>query len=154
EYTPNKGKPTAFVGAPVKDSNGATIGVCAFQLPYEDINAIVQPRTGLGKSGETYLVGYHNNITAFRSDMLTMGNGRYVFGYEIHTEYIDKIIQSMKPFEQVFTDSKGALVMIEAAPLEIKGLHWGIITKMDMEEAIAPKFEHKKSDFYADYIKQ
>ncbi|MBF0451111.1 MAG: HAMP domain-containing protein [Candidatus Magnetomorum sp.] len=153
-YTPNKGTATAFVGAPIKDNTGTTVGVCALQLPYEEINAVVQPNVGLGKSGETYLVGLHNTITAFRSTMLTMGNGRYVFGYEIHTEYIDKIIQTMKPFEQVFTDSKGALVMIEAAPLDIKGLHWGIITKMDFEEAIAPKLLHKKTDFYADYVER
>jgi len=153
-YTPNKGKQAAFVGSPVKNSNGKVIGVCALQLPYEDINAIVQPRDGMGKSGETYLVGLHENILSFRSDMLTMGNGRYVIGYEIHTEYIDKVIQTMKPFEQVFTDSKGALVMIEAAPLDIKGLHWGIITKMDLEEAIAPKLSHKKGDFYSDYIEK
>jgi len=152
-YSPNKGKPSAFVGTPIKDSNGEVIGVCAIQLSGADINTIVQPRAGMGKSGETYLVGHHNNITAFRSDMLTMGNGRYVIGYEIHTEYIDKVIKTMKPFEQVFTDSKGALVMIEASPLDIKGLHWGMITKMDLEEAIAPKLAHKKNDFYADYIK-
>ena len=152
-YSPNKGKSSAFVGTPIKDSNGEVTGVCAIQLSGADINAIVQPRAGMGKSGETYIVGHHNNITAFRSDMLTMGNGRYVIGYEIHTEYIDKVIKTMKPFEQVFTDSKGALVMIDAAPLNIKGLHWGIITKMDMEEAIAPKLAHKKTDFYADYIK-
>jgi methyl-accepting chemotaxis protein len=153
-YVPNKGKPAAFVGTPIKDSNGETIGVCAIQLSGRDINAIVQPRAGMGKSGETYLVGHHNNITAFRNDMLTMGNGRYVIGYEIHTEYIDKVIKTMKPFEQVFTDSKGALVMIEASPLNIKGMHWGIITKMDLEEAIAPKLAHKKTDFYADYIER
>ncbi|ETR67283.1 MAG: hypothetical protein OMM_11767, partial [Candidatus Magnetoglobus multicellularis str. Araruama] len=153
-YSPNNGKPTAFVGAPIKNSNGTIIGVCALQLPPQDINAIVQPRAGMGKTGETYLVGYHNNLTAFRSDMLTMGNGRYIIGYEIHTEYIDKVIKTMKPFEQVFTDSKGALVMIEAAPLDIKGLHWGIITKMDMEESIAPKLAHKKTDFYTDYVER
>jgi len=153
-YSPNNGKPTAFAGAPIKNSNGTIIGVCALQLPPQDINAIVQPRAGMGKTGETYLVGFHNNLTAFRSDMLTMGNGRYIIGYEIHTEYIDKVIKTMKPFEQVFTDSKGALVMIEAAPLDIKGLHWGIITKMDMEEAIAPKLAHKKTDFYTDYVER
>ena len=153
-YSPNKGKASAFVGAPIKDSNGETIGACVLQLSGSDINAIVQPRAGMGKSGETYLIGHHNNITAFRSDMLTMGNGRYVIGYEIHTEYIDKTIKEMKPFEQVFTDSKGALVMIEAAPIDIKGLHWGIITKMDLEEAIAPKLSHKKSDFYSEYIEK
>jgi methyl-accepting chemotaxis protein len=153
-YSPNKGKPTAFVGAPIKNSNGETMGVCALQLAGADINAIVQPRAGMGKTGETYIVGHHNNITAFRSDMLTMGNGKYVIGYEIHTEYIDKTIKTMKPFEQVFTDSKGALVMISAAPLDIKGLHWGMFTKMDLEEAIAPKLAHKKSDFYSDYIEK
>jgi methyl-accepting chemotaxis protein len=153
-YTPNKGKASAFVGTPIKDSTGETIGVCALQLPNADINAIVQPRAGMGNSGETYLVGHHDNITSFRSDMLTMGNGKYVIGYEIHTEYIDKVIKTMKPFEQVFTDSKGALVMIEAAPLDIKGLHWGIITKMDMEEAIAPKLSDKDADFYSNYIEK
>ncbi len=55
-YAPSKGAPAGFIGAPVR-SNGKQIGVVALQLPLDAINKITTERAGLGKTGETYLVG-------------------------------------------------------------------------------------------------
>lgn len=56
-YTPSDSAPAAFVGAPVKDSDGYLIGIMALQLPMDRINDIMQERSGLGETGETFLVG-------------------------------------------------------------------------------------------------
>ncbi|OYT17113.1 MAG: hypothetical protein B7C24_04340 [Bacteroidetes bacterium 4572_77] len=55
-YTPS-GENAAFVGAPVFNSKGELIAVIALQFSTDRINEIMQEKTGLGKSGETYLVG-------------------------------------------------------------------------------------------------
>ena len=47
----------AFIGAPVFDDGGNLIAVIALQLDTDRINEIMQESTGLGDSGETYLVG-------------------------------------------------------------------------------------------------
>ena len=55
-YPPSGGDPAAFVGAPMV-VGGEAIGVIALQLPHQHVNAIMQERAGMGKTGETYLVG-------------------------------------------------------------------------------------------------
>jgi methyl-accepting chemotaxis protein len=151
-YTPSGGAPAAFVAGPVYDEAGKMIAVMALQLRTDPINEIVQLRTGLGESGETYLVGHHGGKTSFRSDMLTMGDGKYVVGAEIHTEYIDRAIAG-ESGQEVFFDSAGNPVLVCFEPLEIEGLHWAQITKMDMEECFSLKGEGETEDFFAKYQK-
>ncbi|MCK5674289.1 MAG: HAMP domain-containing protein [Spirochaetales bacterium] len=55
-YAPSNGAPAMFAGAPIKE-NGETIGIFAIQIPFDQINGIMQERTGMGDTGETYLVG-------------------------------------------------------------------------------------------------
>ncbi len=123
----------------------------ALQLPVSQINKITQSRYGLGQSGETYLVGKNNELTSFRSDLLTMGDGKYKVGYEIHTDYIDESIDTRETIRDIYVDSKGELVMIAADPVQVNGLHWSCITKLDFEEAIALKLEGQSEDFFTRY---
>jgi len=152
-YAPADNRYAAFVGAPVR-SGGAVIGTVILQLPSGPMNEIVQRRHGMGETGETYLVGRHRGKTAFRSDMLTMGDGKYVVGYEITTPYIEEVFETRKGFEHVYTDSKGKLVMVAADPLDIEGLDWAVISKIDLQEAIAPKLRGDQEDFYTKYVQQ
>ena len=139
-YPPSNGEQAAFGGAPIKDASGYVVGVFALQLPADPINAIVQKREGLGASGETYVVGKSEGKISFRSNMLTMGEGKYVVGYPITTAYIEKAIAG-NAAKEVFTDSSGNLVMVDYAPLQIEGVTWAMVTKINMEETIAPKFK-------------
>ena len=132
-------------------TKGESIGCIAFQIPTDPINKIAQNRVGLGETGETYFVGKKDGKISFRSDMLTMGDGKYVIGYEISTPYIENAIAG-KSDQAVYTDSRGKLVIIVANPLNINGINWACVTKIDMEEAIAPKLEGEKEDFYTKYI--
>jgi len=150
-YPPSQGQQAAFMGAPVKDKSGKVLAVVAFQFSPKQINTLVQGRDGLGATGETYVVGENNGKTAFRSDMLTMGDGKYVVGAEIHTPYIEQVLKEKKPFQQLYTDSTGKLVMVVAAPLDIPGLNWACITKIDVEEAIIQKVEGEKDDLLAKF---
>jgi methyl-accepting chemotaxis protein len=63
-YDPSGGKPAAFMAQPVMDGNEPET-VIALQLSLEAINAVMQERTGMGETGETYLVGPDNRM---RSD--------------------------------------------------------------------------------------
>jgi methyl-accepting chemotaxis protein len=149
-YAPSNGDQAAFMGGPIRDKSGAVIGVAAVQLPTEPINRIVQRREGLGETGETYLVGSHAGRTAFRSDMLTMGAGEYVVGRAITTPYIEAALDGESSVE-VLTDSTGRLVMVAYEPLEIRGLEWAQITKMNLEEAIVLQADSADEDFLTRY---
>jgi methyl-accepting chemotaxis protein len=56
-YAPSGNKPVMFVGGPLKDLNGEMIGVLVFQIKEDNMNKVMQERSGMGESGETYLVG-------------------------------------------------------------------------------------------------
>ncbi len=56
-YAPSSNKPAAFAGYPVFGDQEKLIGVIAFQIPIEHINAITNQRGGMGKTQITYLVG-------------------------------------------------------------------------------------------------
>lgn len=60
-YLPSYNDPAAFIATPVFE-NGARVGVIAFQLPIDRINKVMTGdakwrESGLGDSGETYLIG-------------------------------------------------------------------------------------------------
>ena len=54
------GANAAFIGTPVFDTSGNLIAVMALQISTLRINGIMIENTGLGETGETYLVGYDN----------------------------------------------------------------------------------------------
>lgn len=152
-YSPSNGDQAAFMGSPIKDAQGQVVAVAVLQMPASAINSIVQSREGLGQTGETYIVGKCDGVTAFRSDMLTMGDGKYVVGYEIQTDYINRAIETGQKFQDVYTDSQGKLVLVASEPVGFKGLNWACITKMNLKEAIAHQLKSKNTDFLTDYVK-
>jgi len=56
-YTPSDGQIMAFLLAPVQSSDEQTIGTVVLKMTHEQINRIMLDRTGMGESGEAYLVG-------------------------------------------------------------------------------------------------
>jgi methyl-accepting chemotaxis protein len=120
------------------------------------MNDIVGDRTGLGETGESYLAEKRNGRVYFRSDMETMGGGDFVFGYDVTDivpEYLAMALDGQSG-SQVFTDSAGDLVMVVYTPLEIPGMNWALITKMNLEEAIVPQLEGQSDDYFANYIEE
>ena len=154
-YTPAAGTPAAFVGAPVLDDTGEPVALVALQVPHGKIQTIIGNREGLGETGETYLLAEDPDSSTgleFRSNMVTMGDGAYVLGAEMpHTEYIDKVT-SGESVEALFADSSGALVLVCGAPLDIDGLDWGCISKINGEEAFVPTVEGERDDYLTKYI--
>jgi methyl-accepting chemotaxis protein len=60
-YTPSYEDPASFIASPIQNESGETVAVLAFQMPIDNINTIMThdhkwKDTGLGNSGETYLV--------------------------------------------------------------------------------------------------
>ncbi len=150
-YAPSNGQQAAFMMTQLQDDGGRLLGFVAFQVPIDKVNEIVQQRRGMGETGETYLVGSHEGKTSFRSNMTTMGGGKYVVGYEITTPYIESALGG-KSGADIFTDSAGTLNIVAYDPLRIAGFNWACISKMHLEEAIAGKAEGGDKDYFARYI--
>jgi signal transduction histidine kinase len=117
--------PAQFLAGPVED-NGAVIGVVAVQISVDSINRIMSERSGLGQTGETYLVGRDQSL---RSNSLV---GRTFDGA------VDTVA-----FREAFAggvDSKiignyiGRRVLSAFAPVELLGIRWAIIAEIQERE--------------------
>lgn len=142
-----------FIGTPIYHQNKLA-GLLAYQLSPEPINAVVQGQTGVGESGESYLIAQEENgRMSFRSDMLTMGQGNYVVGYDLTDANLDywNLPLTGKSGHDLFFDSQGKPVLVSYNPLYISGLHWALISKTDAEEALIPTLAQQNTDFLTYY---
>jgi len=129
-YEPSYGTPASFIAGPVF-RDGAKIGVAAFQMPIDEINFIVCDVSGLGRTGQVYLVG---------ADLLMRSDTRYdanaIFKQEVPTQSAEKAIGGETgTMRQIsYTNQE---VLASFAPMRIAGLRWGIVAEMDMAEVTA-----------------
>jgi methyl-accepting chemotaxis protein len=133
----------------LKNDAGNVIGVAAFQLSTKQINAIVQERTGMGETGESYLVGRVEGKTSYRSDR-TVKKGK--IGEPKPGAEIDAAL-SGKTESDIKAGSDGDLEAFSVAPLEIPGLEWMVSSTEKLEEVIVPKEEGAKEDYFTKYVK-
>jgi len=56
-YGPSEDKPASFISTAVYDDKANFLGVMALQLSIEKLDQVMQVTAGMGKTGETYLVG-------------------------------------------------------------------------------------------------
>ncbi len=131
-YGASYGEAGGFFAAPIKDENGKALGVFASQIIMTEINKIMQERSGLGETGETFLVG---------SDLLLRSDSRF---YDEPTTLKRKIDReaprraiSGKVGTMWLLDYRDIPVLNAYTPVNIPGLTWGLIAKIDEAEALA-----------------
>ncbi len=151
-YAPSNNEPCAFVGAPIKKGR-TTVGVVALQLPLDAVNNIMQERTGMGKTGEVYLVGADKLM---RSDSFLDPTNHSVKASfanpdkgSVDTKAAIEALAG-KSGANVIKDYNGNPVLSCYDALDIPGLHWVIIAEMDVAEAFCPVDENG-SEFFAKY---
>jgi methyl-accepting chemotaxis protein len=136
-YAPT-GKPAAFIGAPLVDDKGKVVALIALQIDPKRIDAIMQEKTGMGKSGETYLVG---------TDMYMRSSSRFDSNSTILVKKVDTVATRSaingKTGHQLLKDYRGVSVLSYYSPMNLKqtlgcDFEWGIIAEIDEKEAFAP----------------
>lgn len=153
-YAPSNGQQAGFLMTPVTAVNGQTLGYLALQIPIDQLNTIVQNRSGMGQSGESYLIAQESDgRQTFRSNLQTMGNGAYVVGYDIsdaQLAYLDYAFSGQHGTD-IFIDSSHNPVLVSYAPLKLSGLSWAIITKINLQEALDPQLHNRQADLLTRY---
>lgn len=130
-YAPSNGDPAAFIASAVYDGN-QKIGVLIFQLPLNKIDGVMQERSGLGETGETYLVG---------ADKLMRSNSRFsekttIFVQKVDTVSVKEAVEG-KVDCKIIRDYRGIPVLSAYAPFKVMGLNWSILAEIDESEAFA-----------------
>jgi PAS domain S-box-containing protein len=160
-YHPSYNDQASFIASPIYE-DGTMLGVLVFQMPVDRINDIMTNKraweeVGLGKSGETYLVG---------ADFMLRSQSRFLI--EDRENYLEAIRRSGLPAETVgridslenpiglqpvdtlgaraalyrgeagtmtFPDYRGVNVLSAFRPLQLDDLNWAIMSELDEAEA-------------------
>jgi methyl-accepting chemotaxis protein len=131
-YEPSDGAPASFVGTPLM-RNGERMGVLAFQVPSDRINDIMRFSAGMGKTGETYLVG---GDFLMRSDSRFFENSTTLLQL-VKTDASERAVRGEQGFLLV-DDYRGTPVFSSFRAIEFHGLRWGLLSEIDEREAMAP----------------
>jgi HAMP domain-containing protein len=168
-YSPSYGAPAAFIAAPIfKQSE--LIGVLAFQLPVDEINNVMTGNRnwesdGLGKTGESYLVGRDflmrsvsrflvqdpkGYTEALRSLGVKETDIKRINQYKtsillqnVRTEAVEASLAGQQG-TQIIQDYREIPVLSSYAPLQIDGLDWVVLSEMDLAEAYAPIYSFQQ----------
>lgn len=162
-YAPSYDAPVGFGLSPI-GVDGQLTGVLVVQLPNENINDVMTSngqwaQTGLGKSGESYLVGpdgtmrstsrlLEENPEAYRKAVVDQGTPPAV---------ADRIVAAKNPVLRqdadspsvqaalrgqtgttVETDYLGRRVLTSYAPVAVNGINWAVVSQIDEDEALRP----------------
>ena len=168
-YAPSYGMPASFIAAPIYNGS-KLVGVLAFQMPVDEINRVMTGnqqwrQDGLGKSGETILVGndklmrsasrfFLENPTAFLAQLKSRGMkdaaiqrlrqySTTILQQPVSTPAATKAIAGGSGTLNV-VDYRGIPVLSSYAPLQIQGLDWVILSQMDLAEAYAPIYAFQR----------
>ncbi len=151
-YSPSGGTPAGFMMAQLHDKNGSLSGYVAFQIPLGKINDIMLRRDGMGKTGETYLVGSDGLM---RSDSFLDPEGHSVQAAfknnaKVNTEAIREAIKGNEG-QKVILDYNGNPVLSAWGRVDLgNGIHWAMISEIDVAEAFSP-IDANGEEFYAKY---
>jgi class 3 adenylate cyclase len=163
QYLPVLNAPRAFIGAPVFEG-GRAIAVLVLRLSPDGINRVMTSgrqweRDGLGKTGEVYLVGPDFRM---RSDSRFLLESPELYGDQLTKsgmppDEVEAILREKSSIlyqkvrseaaekalhgdvgTGILTDYRGVEVLDSWAPLKIAGIDWGIVAKIDRDEAFMP----------------
>jgi CheY-like chemotaxis protein/HAMP domain-containing protein len=142
-YEPAGGKETAFYGQPIVDAQGRLTAVIILQATPAMITGIMKSRKGMGQTGESYLLNFEASQNRFelRSSLQTMGDGRYVIGFSLGRTlayWEDAVKKGFEGGHDIYLDSMGKTVLVAYNKLDIFGLNWFLISKIDQYEVEAP----------------
>lgn len=131
-----------YIGAPIYNLENQIVGAVVLEIPFEAINNIMfedPENSGLGKTGETYLVG---------NDLLMRSNSRFkdnaVSNIKVETEAVQKAFRNGDGIG-IVKDYRGISVLSSFSKVIIKGLNWVILAEIDEREAMIPIFAIRNS---------
>ena len=146
-YAPSNDEPAMFMSTPIIE-NGIVEGVIAVQIDPNHMNEIMQNRTGMGKTGETYLVG---SDKLMRSDsFLDPVNHSLKASFKnpssgsVDTEAAREAIGG-KSDTKIIIDYNGNPVLSSYTPFKFLGNTWNIIAEIDEAEVMIPVYELRNS---------
>ncbi|MDM8527554.1 ATP-binding protein [Anaerolineales bacterium HSG24] len=146
-FAPNNDEPSAFIAAPLFDETDEIQLLLVAQLSLDEINAIMQADTGLGNTGEIYLVG---------QDKLWRSNSRFLSEMGVDTTVLqsDLLVDTIasqaalsgKSGTAIIENYRGVSVLSSWSFISLNNLAlddpdsvvWAVIAEVDTSEVNEP----------------
>ncbi|MBF0446036.1 MAG: cache domain-containing protein, partial [Magnetococcales bacterium] len=152
-YAPSNDEPASFIASPIFDHKGNSHGMLIFRMPLNKINTIMGERTGMGETGETYLVGadklmrsdsflepkYHTVVTSFANKERGKAD----------TEAVRDALAG-KTGAKVILDYNNNPTLSAYAPLDFLGVRWAMLAEINVDEAFSPE-DDNGGEFFKKY---
>ncbi|WP_375451205.1 methyl-accepting chemotaxis protein [uncultured Devosia sp.] len=132
-YAAAGGLPASFFAKPVFNATGRKIGVLAFQLPSERLDAVIGNRTGFGQTGEAIVVGPDGLL---RSDS-TFTDANDALATSFAAPALDTALAGT-PGEGTSTAYRATEMLVAAAPVATRAGPWAVVAVMASSEVLAP----------------
>ncbi|MDR4499034.1 MAG: cache domain-containing protein [Candidatus Scalindua sp.] len=122
---------TSYFAAPVFEAN-ELLGALIIEIPFSHLDSMLTQRTGLGKTGEMYLVG---------DDGFMRSNSRFSVKPTMLQKEVDTKA-TREAFEgyvgtMLMKDYRGVSVLSAYTPLNLNFMNWVLLVEMDEAEAFA-----------------
>lgn len=129
-YEPSYNQDASFLLAPLKDQ-GELIGIIAFQMPVDRINAIVNKEIAGFDTAETFLIGSNGQLRSVpeNADGLAIGSS-------LASDVITTALGSNGGLIAA-NDHRGVPVIAGFQQVNLPGLDWKIVLSVSAEEAMA-----------------
>ncbi|MBA5778285.1 HAMP domain-containing protein [Stappia sp. F7233] len=131
-YAPSHGAPAAFMSMPIVH-DGVKLGVIAYQMPIDRINTLMSRQEGLGRTGETLIVG---------ADGLMRNDSRFTGENDILSKSLDgdslKAALSGQATLSIRDDYRDAEMVEATVPLVYEGTRWAVSAVKEVDEIEEP----------------
>ena len=128
-YGPSDGEPAIFMATAMHDDAGQFLGVIAFQLPTDRILGIMNYTSGMGETGETYLVG---------QDKLMRSDSRFTDETTVLSQTVDtptvNLALAGEQGMSFIQDYRDVEVLSVYLPMAVGDTRWAVMAEIDRQE--------------------
>ncbi len=130
-YAPSQGEPAIFAGVSVLADDGGVLGVIAVQVPTQRIQDIMQFTEGMGRSGETYLVG---------RDFLMRSDSRFsksstILEVAVESTTVKRALAGENGVA-LTDDYRGIPVLSAFGSFTLDDFDWAVMAEIDRDEIV------------------
>lgn len=131
-YAPSHGAAASFISTPLFEGD-KKIGILAFQMPIARINTVMGNRSGLGKTGETFIVGQDGLM---RSDS-PFSEKSTILKTKIDNTAITSALAG-SPAKAYTNQYRNLDLEVHAIPFGFHAAKWALVAAIGLDEENAP----------------
>jgi methyl-accepting chemotaxis protein len=144
-YAPTN-EPASFIAQPIKDNHGKTILYIALEMPTEGITNIMENRKGMGRTGESFLVGPDFKMRSNTYLDPIAHSIKASLSGNAEESMIDSLLIRQALAGKSGTDTllgySGNPVLSSYDRVKFENFNWAIVSEIDKAEAYASIYKY------------